>query len=242
MATLRKEPKIMYKRLLRRAFVGALRAAYTVDYADDPQLTSLHIVSDFNIEQVTFPMIAVKFTGGFVQNVGVGHREVWDDGTLHFRYRWEGTIEFELFAQTPFDRDVLHDSLTEIIAFGKLDNLMANFCEYIYTHDFGLDYQIMLDESTLTDTGDSTVRAYWEPEDMLIFTGGVSLRCHGTFASVTRDSGFDTFAMVNRVTVYPYIYGYEDEPNPAPFTVGWDNTMNYQDIAYVTGEAGISFS
>lgn len=236
------EPRVLYKRLIKKAFIGALKTVYTSDYQDDPALQNMAITGVWNINQYNPPQIVINYQGDFVENVGVGHSELWlglNGIERHKRYRWEGTVSFDIYALSPTDRDVIFDSLTEILAFGKLQSLMDNFFDYIYNHDFGIDYQLMLNEDTQRDKGDQTEQAWWQPEDVMIFTGGIIMECHGTFASVIRDTD-EALGFIDRIIVYPYVFGYEDAPDPAPFDVEWFGTSNTTDYAYVKGEGSPS--
>jgi hypothetical protein len=238
------EPLVLYKRLIKRAFIGALRTVYTEEYQDDPVLQNLAITGSWNIQQFTTPQIVIDYQGGEVKNMGVGHSEIWstENGLeRHLRRHWEGQITFQIYALSPTDRDIMFDSLTEILSFGKLQSLFANFFDYLYTHDFGIDAQIMLDEDTQRDRGDQTEQAWWQPEDVMIFSGGITMECHGHFASVVR-SASEALGLIDKIIVYPYIFGYEDEPDPAPFTVEWIGTSNTEDFAYVKGEGALTAS
>lgn len=236
------EPVVLYKRLIKKAFIAALKTVYTEDYIDDPALQNMQITGAWNVLQFNPPQIVVNYQGNYVQNMGVGHSELWvtpNGIERHLRRRWEGIVSFDIYALSPTDRDIIYDSLTEVLSFGKLQGLMNNFFDYLYTHDFGIDYQIMLDEDEQRDKGDNTEQAWWQPEDVMIFTSGISMDCHGTFASVVR-SAEEAIGFIDRIIVYPYVFGYEDQPDPAPFTVEWFGTSNTEDYAYVKGEGSPS--
>lgn len=233
--------KTLYKRLIKSAFVGALRAVFTEEYRDNPRYANLQVVQDFNLQQIEFPMIVVSYQGDFTENIGIGHSELWlthRGYEVHGRRRWEGRVTFDIYARTPGDRDELFDALTGLLAFGRLERLLGNFFDYLFFHDVGVDYQIMLNEDTQHDKGDSMIKPWWLAEDYAIFTGGITMECHGTFASVVEDVE-DTMAFVNKIIVYPYIYGYEDAPDPDPLVV-WVGTTNSEDNGYVNGEGVLS--
>lgn len=234
-----KSPQVLYKRLVRQALVGALRSVYTVEYSEDPTLQTMRIATDFALEQQTFPQIIVKFQGDFLQDMGVGHTEEWVDETgitTHQRYRWEGRVTFEIYTLSPLDRDIVFDSLSELIAFGKLDSTLFNFFDYLYGHDFGVDAQIMLNTGQMNDTGEGSMAAPWLAEDALIYTTGMSIECHGNISSVAPTP---IFARIEKIIVYPYIFGYEDTPNPDAFEIDWPSN-NYEDNEQVTSRGFIN--
>ena len=97
----------------------------------------------------------------------------------------------------------------------------------------------MLNEDTHTDKGDNVIKPWWSAEDVLIFSGGITMEIHGTFTSVIENPE-ETLGFINRIIVYPYVFGYEDAPDPEPLIVEWLGTINSEDNAYVSGEGVVS--
>lgn len=235
-------PKLIYKRLIKSAVVGALRSVFTQEYGDDPMFRNLRVTQDYSLREITFPTIVVNYRGNETTNLGVGHQEIWltERGYERHMRRWfDGSIHFDIYATSPEDRDALYDALTDILAFGRLELMLDNFFQYLEFHDFGVVYQIMLNDGVHHDEGDSTSKPWWGPEDVLLFRGGMSLDIKGTFASVVEDAE-QSLAFINKIIVYPYIFGYEDTPDPEPLWVEWQGTSNSEDNAYVSGEGVVS--
>jgi hypothetical protein len=222
--------------------VGALRSVFTEMFEDDPTMKDLQIVQDYNLEEIKFPLVVINFRSERTENVGVGHSELWltkRGYEKHLRRWFEGEVTFTIYARSPTDRDKMYDALTDVLAFGRLESLLGNFFDYLYFHDVGVDYQIMLNEDQHRDLGDNTVKPWWGPEDYLIFSGGIGMDVHGTFTSVVEDPEH-TLAFIHKIIVYPYIFGYEDAPDPEPLVVEWLGTSNSEDNAYVRGEGVVS--
>lgn len=183
---LRPEPAVQYKRLVKRTAVGALRTIFSPEYPD-PQLKDLFISTTNPIKREDFPAIIIRFNENIVRNAGVGHEEVvenadqLDQVVRHFYF--EGSIQFLLYALSPLDLDILSDSLIELLAFGRLDQLMNKFFSKIYD-DIDDGYQFAIASDSINGGSEMQSSLDWLPEDILLYQSSYTVRCFGGFYSL----------------------------------------------------------
>jgi len=198
----RLEPAVQYKRLIKRTLVAALRTVFSEEYPD-PQLRNLYISTDHPLKREQFPSIIINYQESYVENAGVGHvEEILDDDFLmitlkHFRF--QGKINAKCFALSPLDRDVLSDSLLELLAFGRLDLLLNKFFDVVYS---GVpdSAQISLHSDYLSANGESTTNTLWNAEDVLIYETGYTVDCSGGFYSTMKTD--DVTGYIDNIIVY----------------------------------------
>ena len=190
MTPIRKQKGTQYKTLVKRTIVRALKAAFTERF-EEAQFKNLRITPDFPMSKQDYPAIMIRYSGSSITNAGVGHEELFHDEANNLRVwyhrHFAGEIEFVCMAQSPLDRDVLVDAMTEILAFGWLDDIRSEFFDEIYgTVEDGSSFITMLNQLTLntdviTPGGDSAGPAPWEPEDTLIYQDSLSVEASGGF-------------------------------------------------------------
>jgi hypothetical protein len=180
----RLEPAVPYKRLLKRTMISSLRTVFSEEYPD-PQLRSMNITTDHPLKREQFPCIVVEYDESSVKNAGISHIEYLQNSTTfadvparHFMF--EGSFTFKCFALTPLDRDVLSDSLVDLLAFGKLDSLLNRFFEIVYS-EVPDSAQITLYSDYMDGLGESTSSTEWGSEDGLIYSTGYRIGCSGGF-------------------------------------------------------------
>jgi hypothetical protein len=198
----RLEPAVQYKRLIKRTLVAALRTVFSEQYPD-PQLRNLYISTDHPLKREQFPAIIINYEESSVSNAGVGHiEEILNDDFLtvplkHFRF--QGKIRARCFALSPLDRDILSDSLVELLAFGRLDLLLNKFFDVVYS-DISDSAQISLHSDYLSSTGESTSTTLWNAEDVLIYETGYVVDCSGGFYSTMKTDDITDY--INNIIVY----------------------------------------
>lgn len=198
----RPEPAVQYKRLIKRTLVSALRTVFSDEYPD-PQLRNLYVSLDHPLKREQFPAIIVNYEESSVSNAGVGHvEEIFNEDYLvvplkHFRFR--GKLRFRCYALSPLDRDVLSDSLVELLAFGRLDTLLNKFFEGIY-EDVSDTAQISIHSDHLDGIGESVSKTLWNAEDVLIYETGYYVECSGGFYSTMKEDDITDY--INQIVVY----------------------------------------
>lgn len=218
-----------YRRYILDTIIGALEAVFDADYDRDRQFVNLKILAQYSRDEQDYPCIVVSYDGRSVQNMGVGHEE-WFDDAANIRRKWhhsffEGTINFEIYALTTMDRDILQDGLIEVLRFGRLDPELLPFFETIYGSPDDpvrlIFNQIALNTDIVNEQANSVSVAPWNAEDQLLYTTGCSLEVKGGYYNITPDI---SWSFVERVTAHSYPQFEEkvtiplinDAPDPTP--------------------------
>ncbi len=245
MAVLREEIPVSYKTTINRTLVRGLRDVFTNTYPD-ADFQSLNIVVDYPLTEIEYPAIVCKYREGQIPNAGVGHAEWFPapDGSLRKwkHRRFEGQIEFAVCTLSPLDRDVLSDALVEVLSFGDLDELQNNFFIRVYGEigvevgTLGLLHQISLNTDQINPTGESSSIAPWQPEDVLVYTNGYTIDCHGGFYNTLRTT--PPLGYIQNAIIEPYIdvdILVDLDPNNQ-----WSFVFDYDDSGSIQSTAVIS--
>ena len=189
-----------HQRLVYRNVIEGLRSSFDQFYDRDRQLQELRITQNYPIKQIDYPSIVVDYQPQRVVSAGVGHVEWFRSPSGYWRKwkhnRFEGHLSLHVFALSTLDRDIISDAIVELVRFGDLDSNLNRFYEVIYPSDEDLEAmadaedhiysenlfgQLMLDSDQLTAVGNSATVAPWEPEDVLVYSGGWSMALHGGY-------------------------------------------------------------
>jgi hypothetical protein len=244
MAVLRTEVPVAYKTTINRTIVMALKEVFTASYPDG-DFQNLNITTDYPLTEIEYPAIVVKYNEQRVLNAGVGHREYFEDpfgGLREWGHRrFEGNLEFTIYALSPLDRDVLSDALIEILSFGRLDPLQNNFFIRVYGAEgvdvgvLGLLHQISVNTDEIEAQGEANQIAPWQPEDVLVYTNGYTTECHGGFYNTVRDT--DPLGFIQNSTIIPYLdFSLTRDLNPEN---QWSLVFDYVDSGTVIGKGVI---
>lgn len=198
----RPEPSVQYRRLIKRTLVSALRTVFSNEYPD-PQLQNLYISVEHPLSREQFPSIIISYDESSVKNAGVGHIEELEDKNFltikakHFMF--EGSLKFNCYALSPLDLDILSDSVVELLAFGRFDNLMNKFFDAVFS---GVQdtAQISIHSDYLTPLGESSMSTFWGSEDGLVYQGGYSVSCSGGFYNVVKEG--DVVNYMEDIVIY----------------------------------------
>jgi hypothetical protein len=215
---------IRYKTYVKQALVEALQSVFTNH--PDEILAKTKIGIDFPVTELNYPMIIVRFFGRNVYNAGVGHTETLEDpnhpGTYQkFKhYLYKGDIEFAIYALSSYDRDLISDSLVQVIAMGDLESYSNRFFQRIYQYQFPKDaytpntHYININTDQINDFGETQGLAPWQPEDVYVFQSSYRVSIFGEFYSLIPQS--NSYGLVEKVETYPYMGDTEPVPNPNP--------------------------
>jgi len=227
---------IQFKTALKTALVDALQS--TFQRHPDPLLQDLKVDLEYSFSEVDYPSIVVRYRGMDVQNAGVGHIEkMWDPThttiTKHKRRLYHGDLEFTIYALSSQDRDIISDALVEIVGLSDLTTYTNYFMARLYApkewqadtamsdDEFGDSYLYTLtnlNSDLMSDLGDSTTPAPWEPEDVYLYQGGYRVPVMGEVLSLPPDVFYTT---IKSILQYPYIAGIDPIPtgsdDPAPW-------------------------
>lgn len=200
--SLRPEPAVQYKRLIKRTLVSALKTVFSEDYPD-PQLKNLYVSTGFPLKREQFPGIIVDYRENNVKSAGVAQIEYLESESFltvpakHFMF--DGSIQLKCVALSPLDIDILTDSVVELLGFGRLDSLLNKFFEKVYD-DVADSAQIAFRSDYLTPLGDTTMSTMWNSEDALIYQSGYAVGCFGGFYNTIKE--LDVTNYIEDIIVY----------------------------------------
>ena len=236
-----------HRRLVYDTVIPAIQDVFAA-YTRERQFANLRVTMDYPLVEIDYPCLVVEYTPQRVVNAGVGHEEWFmDDNNILRKWhhsRFEGTIEFNVFALTTKDRDLLADAMEEMIRFGRLDPQLTKFFYDIYgqpTAPVTPQYtQIMFNADEIDGGGNSVSIAPWSPEDTLVYETSLSCVVHGGLYSVLPT---DTWEYVDKAVAQGYDTSEFEQNVTLPFpdpTLDWTNPFEWDDDAVVTGTAVIS--
>jgi hypothetical protein len=237
-----------HSRLVYENIIAGLRAAFDDGYTRDPQLTDLRIAQSYPNKKIDYPSIVVEYSPQRNVAAGVGHMEVFPDPrgfTRKWQHRrFEGTLTLTAYALSTLDRDLLCDAIAEVLGFGRLNSQLNRFFEVVYPSDRDLedmtapgeDYawrlfsQLMLDTDSLTAVGNGAEIAPWQPEDLLVYSGGWALNIHGGYYNTIERVDW---SRLNKVEIMAFTEG--PDPQPPPFVAEF--SLDYEDAGVARGQA-----
>lgn len=214
---------IRYKTYVKQALVEGLQAVFRSHR--DKVLATTKVGIDFPTDKSDYPAVIVRFFERSINNAGVGHIE-WikdpeDPSRVHpFKhYLFQGDIEFAVYTLSTLDRDLITDSLAEILAFGDLQDYTNLFLKRIYDPDLETtpaanDTFISLNTDMIRPFGETQSQPPWSPEDELIYQASYRIEIHGEIYNRVYDT--HTYGLVERVDIYPYRRPLDPEPEPNP--------------------------
>lgn len=239
------ELTVNYKTFLKTAVQQALAAAFD---AHPDQLLATHqetdvaygaaqvtrgtkITLDFPRDKDRYPVIVIRFYERNINRLGTAHEELIQLRTadsaptpmMHNIY--DGDLEFSVNALSTVDRDLISDSLVQVLTMGKLQAWTNHFMTRLYGQQY--DYALLADaditsvpldqwnfvqinHDTIQGFGETEAPAPWEAEDDQIYTVNYRVAVLGEFYSVPPANV--AHGLVEAVDVFPYIEDLETEP------------------------------
>jgi hypothetical protein len=244
-----------HSRLVYRNVIAALKAAFDSGYDRDRQLTGLRVTQEYPLRREDYPTLLVEYAPQRVVSAGVGHVEWFDDPRGHLRKwkhsRFEGTLNLRVYALSTLDRDLLADAVAELIRFGDLDPQLNRFYERMYPagddlpvlpgedYSWGMFSQLMLDSDQLVAAGNSATVAPWQPEDVLVYSGGWSMNLHGAYYNSYPSVDWSRATRIV-VEAYQTDQAGAELPFPGHAEVAWSPAARHEDAAAVVGQSGVS--
>lgn len=230
---------IRYKQYVKEALVEALRAVFAVH--PDPILRDTKVSIDFPMTENKYPAVVVRFYERQIKNIGVAHVEVGEIldenglGTNRFRkyrhYLYNGDIEFAVYGLSSYDRDLIADSLVQLLSMGDTEDYTDLFLNRIYYADpnsepYSLDHFINLNTDEISGFGETQIPAPWQSEDVLVYQTAYRLGIFGEFYS--RSPVVNDFGTVSAVDPFPYLEDMGEEA-PEPNDPGADGVYGTED-------------
>lgn len=218
---------ITYKTYVKTALVEALRTVF-VNHRD-PELQRTKITIDYPRTEADHPAVVVRFFERTVDDAGVGHEE-WIQGAeydglptgQYFRFKhafYWADIELAVYSLSSWDRDLISDSLVQILRMGELESYTNRFFERIYPNPAdgfwpdSLWHFIAINTDSIQGFGESTDPTPWGSEDDLVYKTSYRVKTFGEFYSVPPDT---PAALIEQVIQYPYIEDLEEVPEGNP--------------------------
>jgi hypothetical protein len=193
-----------YKLGVKREVIDALRDALAT-WPDDQLTSPVHVVNEYPVREIAYPMILVKFIEQDIRNIGIGHveRGTNNDGTPYQLLHWQfsGSLQFKIYGRDPLERDIVASGLLNLLAFGSAIPEFQKFSEDINDYDF-VAIQLLTDK--ITPGGDSNESPPWGNPDDMLFTTTYSVQMMGEFFTNPRTGGL---VVISRVVAYPYRAG-----------------------------------
>lgn len=210
------ETTISYKTYLNKSIVEGLRTVYGSH--PDLLIRNTKVTLEFPNTKENYPTIVVRFLEGTVSNAGVGHAEFISSDpdeensevSTHIEFKhyfYKGNIEFRIYALSTLDRDLISDSLVQVLAMGDVLAYTRPFKIRVYSRTATPQSPwnfINLNTDILNSNGDSQLPAPWGPEDVQVFQTGYRIGVFGEFYSVPPDT---TLQRIEAVNIYPYVEG-----------------------------------
>lgn len=133
---------------------------------------------------------------------------------------YEGDIELAVYALTSYDRDLIADTLIEVLMMADLEPWTNELLKRIYNADINIkptaaEHFININTDTIGPFGESQTPVPWGSEDELIYNVSYRIPVMGELYSRTPTQ--QVFGFVERVDTYPYMGDLGDPvPNPHP--------------------------
>ena len=155
-----------------------------------------------------------------MRNVGISHIEIDDTNSIVKHWRFEGTVNFNIAARSPFERDVISATIVNILAFGEDVPEFQIFHQDIHDYDF-VGIKLMTDY--ITPGGQGVAAVPWNAEDEQLYTSSYSVKLFGEFFT---DPQTANLINISKISIYPYT---EDMAIPTGSTDPLDAEVEWVD-------------
>ena len=203
-----------YQLGIKQEIIGALRKVFSTTYPDADFVNApgnknrVYIGTEFPLKETQYPSIFITYSEGLLQNAGIGNfdLEVQDDGTTQkiIHWRFEGATNFNIFAKTTTDREMLAAGLINILAFGRDTPEFKPFWDELYDADF---VALALYGDSPRALGDSVEQAPWGAAEN-IYTRSYQVTTVGDFWTRPLAGGL---VRISDIDMFPYRH---DQPVP----------------------------
>jgi len=199
-----------YKLGVKEEIVNALRRVFSESYPDPTYRGHIEVVSEYPGQEVSYPLVVVRFQSQEVKNIGIGHYELDAafPGQRVLHWRFQGSLTFTVYGETPIDRDRILAGLTNLFAFGRDIPEFQDFQDDIHDQQF-ITLTILSD--SFTEGTDMAMPPSWNPtSNQLLFSNSMTFQVFGEF--FTEPSTGDLIE-VDSVTINPILdINFEDFP------------------------------
>ena len=203
-----------YKIGVKREVVNALKPVFGPSYPDSNLAGKVYVGLEYPLEQINYPAIFVTFTEGPIQSVGVGHYELDEEKRIFSHFKFKGTLNFNVIALNPVDRDMLSAGLVQMLTIGRHYPHFKDFFNQIMDADW-VALQPLTDE--ITPNGENIAPVPWGNDEQQAYINSYSIQVFGEFVGDAEDGGL---IQISQVNVYPYRPDSplpQGTPDPAPW-------------------------
>jgi hypothetical protein len=210
---------ISYKSYLKEALAGALRMVFNshpdlnlqTQYDQNGNVIGGTFIGiEYPTDARQYPNILIRVHEQSIAAAGVGHIEYFfnpvTSGIDSYRHTYYHAIaEFEIFALSSLDRDLVSDSLVQILKMPDMAVYTNIFFNEIFDIEIpapNLNYVNMnIDE--IDGMGESISPVPWGSENQLVYQTGYRQKVFGEFYSLPPNNA--PVGMIEAVDLYPYI-------------------------------------
>lgn len=232
---------IRYKSYLKEALTEALRSVFA-GHAD-ALFRDTKVTIETPFTEAHYPAIVIRFYERQIKNAGIAHEEFFPDPnytgdtpaeTRYIRYRhnfYSGDVEFAIYALSSYDRDLLSDSLVQILTMADIESYTNQFLARIYhpnltTDPYAQEHMVNINTDVLSGFGETQAPAPWQPEDVLVYQTAYRIGVFGEFYS--RTPAVNNYGLLEKIDIFPYMPA-AGEVQPDPDHPGPDGVYNTGD-------------
>jgi hypothetical protein len=193
----------------------------------DQRLRKTKVTIDFPTSEAEYPTIIVRFFERGIRNAGVGHMEwILQDGRTFpdkFKhYLYDGDIEFAIFGLSSLDRDLLSDSLVQVLAMPEMATYTKQFWDRIYlpVGETNRWNYVNLNTDKILGFGETQAPQPWLSEDQLVYQTSYRVGIYGEFYSLPPLEGVSP-GNITKVNLYPYMTDLEPIPEGTDDPADW---------------------
>ena len=199
-----------YTQGFKRAIVSSLKPLFSQpEFPIDDLRNHVYVGLEYPLTDVLFPAIYITFQEQQLRSVGVGHTEelTAEDGAP-IRYKhwmFTGSVNFNIMALSPTERDQLSSILINILAFGDMNGWLNQFQQSVFTSSY---IYLQYLKEIIHPMGETIGSVPWDSETEMIFSTNYAIDVLGEFYSniYTGD-----LIEVEHVDIFPYREG--DQPH-----------------------------
>lgn len=129
---------------------------------------------------------------------------------------YNADIEFAIYALSSYDRDLMADTVVQVLRMGDLEAYTNRFSAKLYADTFPATeniHVITLNTDYIQGFGENQANVPWEQEDAMVYTTAYRVKVWGEFYNVPPTV---PYAVIEKVLLYPYIQDLELVPEGLP--------------------------
>lgn len=137
-------------------------------------------------------------------------------------YYYHASIEFDIYALSAYDRDLISDTLVQTLGMGVLDDYTAGFLDRIYPDNLlypsSQFHYININTDQMTPSAETETAAPWGSEDDLVYSSAYSTNLFGELYNLPPKL---TYGIVRKILLFPSIQGEPPAVIPDGLVADW---------------------